>query len=214
MSAFLKSRWAKIFLFLLSLLPALLLAWGAYNGDLGANPVERITHRTGTWALRFLLFTLTITPARRLLHLLDLIRFRRMLGLFAFFYGFLHLMTWMWLDKFFDPTEMWNDVVKRRFITAGMLAFSLMVPLAITSTKGWIRRLGRRWQQLHRLIYFSAAIAVIHYYWLVKSDIREPLFYGAVLTALLLLRLYKSRQAPAVRPAVQQHSPVSIPPGS
>ena len=145
------------------------------QNDLGANPIEFITHATGDWTLRFLLITLAITPLRRILNLPDLIRFRRMLGLWAFTYGCLHLTTWLWLDKFFDLHEMWADVVKRRFITAGMTGFVLMIPLAITSTAGWIRRLGgRNWQRLHRLIYVSAVAGVVHYYWLVKSDIRLP----------------------------------------
>src|SRR5205807_10048119 len=132
--------------------------------------------------LRFLLITLSITPVRRLLNLPDLIRFRRMLGLFAFFYGFLHFITYIWLDKFFDMSDIVKDVAKRPFITAGFTGFMLMVPLAITSTRGWVRRLGgRRWQLLHRLVYFSAAAGVIHYYWLVKSDVRLPLMYGAIL---------------------------------
>ena len=119
-----------------------------------------------------------------------------MLGLWAFFYGTLHLTTWMWLDKFFDPADMWADLIKRRFITMGMTGFALMIPLAITSTTGWIRRLGKRWQQLHRLIYFSAAAGVIHYWWLVKSDIRLPLLYGAILALLIGSRVLRSRPAP------------------
>ena len=114
-----------------------------------------------------------------------------MLGLFAFFYGILHLMTWVWLDKFFDTREMIADVTKRRFITMGMFGFALMIPLAVTSTKGWIRRMGKNWQRLHRLVYFSAAAGVIHYWWLVKSDIRLPLLYGCILALLLVLRLAK-----------------------
>jgi methionine sulfoxide reductase heme-binding subunit len=152
-------KWAKAVVFGLCLIPVLRLAWRAWHQNLGANPIEFITHATGDWTIRFLLITLTITPARRLLQLPDLIRFRRMLGLFAFFYGFLHLITYVWLDKFFDTGDIVKDVIKRPFITAGFTGFMLMVPLAITSTKGWIRRLGgRRWQLLHRLIYFSAPI--------------------------------------------------------
>lgn len=183
-------KWAKVVVFGLCLVPVGLLGWRAVHQNLGANPIEFITHATGDWTLRFLLITLTITPARRLLHLPDLIRFRRMLGLFAFFYGFLHLITYVWFDKFFDLGDMVKDVVKRPFITAGFTGFMLMVPLAITSTKSWIRRLGRRWQLLHRLIYFSALAGVIHYYWLVKSDVRLPLFYGAILLLLLSYRLW------------------------
>ncbi|HYL76945.1 MAG TPA: protein-methionine-sulfoxide reductase heme-binding subunit MsrQ [Bryobacteraceae bacterium] len=186
MNRVLSSRWAKPVVFLLCLLPLLLLGWGFYRQDLTANPIEYITHRTGDWIIRFLLITLSITPLRKLLNLPKLARFRRMLGLFAFFYGCLHLTTWIWLDKFFDLHEMWADVVKRRFITMGMTGFALMIPLAITSTAGWVRRLGfERWQKIHRMIYFSALAGVIHYYWLVKSDVRLPLMYGAILAILM-----------------------------
>lgn len=194
MNAILRRRWTKPAVFLICLLPLLLLAVRTVRNDLGSNPIEAITHATGDWTLRFLLITLAISPARRLLHLPDLIRFRRMLGLWAFFYGFLHLMTWMWLDKFFDPAEMWADLVKRRFITMGMTGFALMIPLALTSTRGWIRRLGKNWQRLHRLIYLSATAGVIHYWWLVKSDIRKPLMYGAILALLFGLRLIARRR--------------------
>ena len=189
----LRSRWSKPVVFLGCLAPIVLLLVEAMRNGLGANPIEYITHFTGDWTLRLLLITLAITPVRKLLHQPDLIRFRRMLGLWAFFYGCLHLTTWMWLDKFFDPAEMWADVVKRRFITAGMVGFVAMVPLAITSTKGWIRRLGRSWSRLHRLIYLSALAGVIHYYWLVKSDIRLPVLYGVILVVLLGLRLVKAK---------------------
>jgi sulfoxide reductase heme-binding subunit YedZ len=183
------SRWTKVLLFSLCLLPFLHLLWLVYRQDLTANPIEFITHRTGNWTLRFLLITLTITPLGAISNQPQLIRFRRMLGLFAFFYGLLHLTTWVCLDKQFDVGEMWQDVVKRRFITAGMTGLLLMTPLAVTSTGWWIRRLGyRRWQLLHRLIYFSALAGVIHYYWLVKSDIRLPLLYGAILACLMLYR--------------------------
>jgi sulfoxide reductase heme-binding subunit YedZ len=188
--------------FLASLVPLALLIANGLRGELGANPIEFITRATGDWTMRFLLITLSITPLRRLLAQPDLIRFRRMLGLFSFFYGVLHLITWIWLDKFFDLPEMWADVVKRRFITMGMLGFLLMVPLALTSTAGWIRRMGgKNWQRLHRLIYISAAAGVIHYYWLVKSDIRMPLLYGTILGVLLILRSVTSRlRSSATRP--------------
>ena len=190
MNQVLSSRWTKACLFLLGLAPLLLLGWRAYHNELGANPIEYITHKTGDWTLRFLLITLCVTPFRKLLNQPKLARFRRMLGLFAFFYGCLHLTTWVWLDKFFDLQEMWKDVVKRRFITVGMTGFVLLIPLAITSTAGWVRRLGFvRWQRLHRLVYFSALAGVIHYYWLVKSDVRLPLLYGAILALLLGYRI-------------------------
>jgi sulfoxide reductase heme-binding subunit YedZ len=173
----LSRRWIKIPVFALCLVPVLLLAWKAFHQGLGANPIEFITHATGDWTLRFLAI---------LLGLPDLIRFRRMLGLFAFFYGCLHFTTYLWLDKFFDFHEIVKDVWKRPFITVGFLGFICMAPLALTSTAGWIRRLGgRRWQMLHRLIYVSAIAGVVHYYWLVKSDVRKPLFYGAIVLLLL-----------------------------
>jgi sulfoxide reductase heme-binding subunit YedZ len=176
--------------FLLCLSPVFLLGWRALHGGLGANPIEFVTHFTGDWTLRFLVITLAITPLRKLLGLPDLIRFRRMLGLFAFFYGSLHFLTYIWLDKFFDLSDIWKDVFKRPFITAGFLAFVSMAPLAITSTAGWIRRLGgARWQALHRLIYLSAVAGAVHYYWLVKSDVRLPLAYGSAVGILLLYRI-------------------------
>ena len=186
----LASKWMKAAVFGLCLAPVLVLTWKGLHNDLGANPIEFITHATGDWTLRFLVFTLSITPLRRLLGLPDLIRFRRMLGLFAFFYGILHLTTYVWLDKFFDWHDIVKDIGKRPFITAGFTAFVLMLPLALTSTAGWIRRLGgKRWQTLHRLVYASAVVGVIHYYWLVKSDIRRPVFYGTLVALLLLYRV-------------------------
>ena len=186
----LSSRWTRAVLFVLCLFPLAWLGWRAFEQQLTANPIEFITHFTGDWTIRFLLITLTVTPLRKLFTLPQLARYRRMLGLFAFFYGCLHMLTWLWLDKFFDPSEMWKDVVKRRFITAGMTAFLLMLPLAITSTAGWVRRLGFvKWQRLHRLIYFSALAGVIHYYWLVKSDIRLPVMYASIWAVLMLYRL-------------------------
>jgi sulfoxide reductase heme-binding subunit YedZ len=183
-------RYLKPAVFLACLAPLGWLVWRALHAQLGANPIETITHSTGDCTLTFLLITLSVTPLRKLTRQYWLINFRRMLGLFAFFYGTLHLMTWVWLDKFFDVHEMLADVVKRRFITAGMTAFALMIPLALTSTKWSIRRLGgKRWQLLHRLIYFSAAAGVIHYIWLVKADLKKPLEYAAVLAVLMLYRL-------------------------
>lgn len=175
--------------FLAGLGPLVALGWRALHGGLTANPIEFITHATGDWTLRFLCITLAITPLRKLLNLPELVRFRRMLGLFAFFYACLHFTTYIWLDKFFDLREMWKDIEKRRFITVGFLAFVLLIPLAITSTAGWIRRLGgRRWQILHRAIYLSSVCGVIHYYWMVKSAVLKPLLYGAVVGILLAWR--------------------------
>jgi len=182
-------RYFKPIVFLACLLPVGRLAWLGFHAGLGANPIEFITHSTGDWTLTFLLVTLSITPLRKLTRQYWLVSFRRMLGLFAFFYGSLHLMTYVWLDKFFDVHEMVHDIAKRRFITAGMTAFALMIPLALTSTKWSIRRLGKRWQMLHRLIYFSASAGVIHYLWLVKADLKKPLEYAFVLGMLLLYRL-------------------------
>jgi sulfoxide reductase heme-binding subunit YedZ len=183
-------RLLKLLAFLLCLGPAFVLTWKGFHNLLGANPIDVITRTTGRWTLTFLLVTLSVTPVRRITTLSWLIRFRRMLGLYAFFYGTLHLMTYVWLDKFFDVHEMLHDIVRRRFITAGMTAWGLMLPLALSSTKGWIRRLGgKRWQLLHRLIYLSAAAGVIHFIWLVKADLRRPLTYGTVLAVLLLYRL-------------------------
>jgi sulfoxide reductase heme-binding subunit YedZ len=174
-------------------MPLATLGWHVRQRDLGANPVEFITHATGDWALRFLLITLTITPIRRIFRPWGLERFRRLLGLFSFFCACVHFLTYLWLDKFFDVAEILGDIGKRPFITIGFTSIMLMVPLAVTSTGGWIRRLGvRRWQWLHRLIYLSGIAAVIHYYWLVKSDIRLPALYGAILLVLLAFRLVAS----------------------
>ena len=187
---FLASKWAKVLVFLFSLLPILLLVWRGFRGDLTANPVEFLQHQTGDWTLRFLIFTLCVTPFRKLLHLPELIRFRRMLGLFAFFYVCLHFLTYLGPDQSFNVAGMLKDVAKRPFVTVGFAAFVLLIPMAITSTAGWIRRLGgKRWQAVHRLIYFSAIAGVIHYLWLVKADKRKPLQYAFVLGVLLAYRI-------------------------
>jgi methionine sulfoxide reductase heme-binding subunit len=203
----LSSKWTKVAVFLLCLVPLGALLDRALQGRLGANPVEFVQHATGDWTLRFLIFTLAITPLRKLLNLPDLIRFRRMLGLFAFFYVCLHFLTYIGPDQSFNLGGMWKDVEKRRFITVGFLGFVLLIPLALTSTAGWIRRLGgKRWQTLHRAIYVTAICGVIHYYWLVKSGVRNPLFYGALVAILLLWRLgiwfRKKRQLAAASPEV------------
>jgi len=192
----LRFRWSKILLFLLCLAPAAELAyrfWGTTHGtepDLGVNPLEYLTHATGDWTIRFLMFTLAVTPLRKLLRLPVLVQYRRMIGLFAFFYGLCHLTTYLWFDKEFHFAEILPDIAKRPFITAGFTALLLMLPLAVTSTAGWIRRLGgKRWQWLHRLIYFSALAGVVHYWWLVKSDVRKPAMYAAIFGVLMLFRL-------------------------
>jgi len=183
-------RLAKLFIFLAALAPLARLAWKAFHDGLGANPIEVITHSTGKWTLIFVLVTLSITPLRRLTRQYRLIAFRRMIGLFAFFYGTLHFLTYIWLDKFFDLHEMFKDIAKRPFITVGFSAFVLMIPLALTSSAWSIRRLGgKNWQRLHRLIYLTGMLGVVHYYWLVKADHRKPIEYGIVLSALLLYRV-------------------------
>jgi sulfoxide reductase heme-binding subunit YedZ len=203
----LRNRWTKVAVFLLCLAPMFWLAWRGWHEDLSANPIEFVTRYTGDWTLRFLVFTLAVTPLRKLFGLPDLIKFRRMIGLYAFFYGVLHFTTYIWLDKFFDVAEMLHDVAKRPFITAGFTSFLLMIPLALTSTTGWIRRIGgKRWQLLHRAVYISAAAGAVHYYWLVKSDIRLPVFYASLVALALAIRAgywLRSRQAkrsPAARP--------------
>ena len=185
-----KLRLIKIAIFLAALIPLERLLWKAFHDGLGANPIEVITHSTGDWTLRLVLVTLTITPLRRITKQYWLIGVRRMIGLFAFFYGSLHFTTYIWLDKFFDLHEMFKDVAKRPFITVGFSAFVLLIPLALTSTAGWIRRLGgKNWQRLHRLIYLTGILGVIHYLWLVKADLRKPLEYAFALSVLLLYRI-------------------------
>jgi sulfoxide reductase heme-binding subunit YedZ len=184
-----KPRYFKPLIFVLCLVPLLRLGWKALNSALGANPVQVITFSTGTWTLVFLLVTLSITPLRKLTRQYWLIQYRRMLGLFAFFYGCLHFTTYIWLDQFFDVHSVYKDVLKRPFITAGFTAFVLMIPLAITSTQKAIRKLGKLWQRLHRLIYASAIAGVVHYIWLVKKDVRVPEIYAGILAILLLFRI-------------------------
>jgi methionine sulfoxide reductase heme-binding subunit len=203
-------RWvAKPLVFLAALGPLTWLIWAFFTAHLSANPLSDITNETGVWTLRFVCITLAITPVRRLTGWNVLIRFRRMTGLYAFFYGTLHFLTYVILDRFFtvlallDPGDaivsvgtaqklvmaVGEDIAKRPFIMIGFTAFVLMIPLAITSTAGWIRRLGgRRWNRLHQLIYATGVCAVIHYYWLVKADVRRPLAYGAVVGGLLAFR--------------------------
>jgi methionine sulfoxide reductase heme-binding subunit len=188
MSKILRSRWTKVLVFLLCLVPAGLLIWRMYS-SLIPLPVEVVTHTTGDWTIWFIGITLSVTPLRGLLNQPLLVRFRRMFGLFAFFYGCLHFSVWIWLDHDFDTKLMLSDILKRRFVTVGMLALLLMLPLALTSTAGWVRRLGfKRWQRVHRLVYFTGLAAVIHYYWLVKSDIRLPLLYAGIFAILMIYR--------------------------
>jgi sulfoxide reductase heme-binding subunit YedZ len=180
----------KAFVFIAALGPLGYLFAKALQNDLGANPVEFVTHATGDTALIFLLCSLAITPLRKLANLPDLIRFRRMLGLYAFFYASLHLLTFVGLDHHFHWAEVLPDVYKRPFVTAGFTAWLLMVPLALTSTTWSIRKMGgKNWQTLHRLVYFSAIAGVVHYWWLVKKDITDPLIYAVILAVLLGYRL-------------------------
>lgn len=184
-------------------MPAARLAYlAATGGDLGVNPIETLTHQTGQWALRLLLVTLAITPIRRITGWNRIIIFRRMLGLYAFFYAILHLSVWVVFDHYFRLSTMIEDVVKRPYITAGTIALVLMVPLAMTSTTWAIRRLGRRWQQLHRLIYVSAAAAVLHFIWKEKLIITETLVYAAILAVLLGIRVFFALRKRAARGAV------------
>jgi sulfoxide reductase heme-binding subunit YedZ len=208
-----KPKYLKPIVFLACLVPVGRLAWKAYNSALGANPIQVITWSTGTWTLAFLLITLSVTPLRKLTRQYWLIQYRRMLGLFAFFYGSLHFLTYIWLDQFFDWHSVTKDVVKRPFITVGFTAFVLMIPLALTSTQWSIRQLGKKWQALHRLIYLTAILGVIHYIWLVKKDIRKPVIYACVLGALLSYRVvvwawerysHPQRQRRSPRPADQK----------
>jgi sulfoxide reductase heme-binding subunit YedZ len=183
-------RLTKIAIFLAALIPLARLVWKALHDALGANPIEVITHSTGDWTLILILATLSITPLRRITHQYWLIGVRRMIGLFAFFYGTLHFLTYIWLDKFFDLHEMLKDIAKRPFITIGFSAFVLMIPLTLTSTTWSIRRLGgKNWRRLHRLIYLTATLGVVHYAWLVKADHRKPIEYGIVLSILLAYRV-------------------------
>ncbi len=200
-----RNKILKPIVFLAALVPLGLLGFDALRGELGANPIETITHQTGLWTLILLIVTLAITPIRRITGVQWVIQYRRMIGLFAFFYGFLHLMTYVWLDQFFDVHSMLHDVYKRPFITAGFTAFLLMVPLALTSTKWSIRKLGKKWQTLHRLIYFSALAGVVHFIWLVKKDIEEPVIYAIILGTLMSVRVFywvknsRRRSVPEVR---------------
>ena len=183
-------KFYKVVVFINSLVPLTLMAWDWYRGQLGANPVEFLTRTTGMLTLVFLLISLAVTPLRKATTVQWLIQFRRMLGLFAFFYGFLHLLTYIWFDRSFDLKSAGADIYARPFIAVGMFSFFLMIPLAITSTKGWIKRLGgKRWALLHRLAYVAAIGGVVHFWMLVKSDTRLPIKFALVLALLLGSRI-------------------------
>jgi sulfoxide reductase heme-binding subunit YedZ len=185
----LASKWSKPAVFVLCLVPVAMIAWPFLRGSLIPNVVEFLQHSTGDWTLRFIVITLAVTPLRKVTGWSELIRFRRMFGLFAFFYACLHFLTYLGPDQSFDVSAMWRDVGKRPFITVGFAAFVLLIPMALTSSAGWVRRLGgRAWQRLHQAIYAIAILGVIHYYWQVKSDVRKPLFYGALVGILLAWR--------------------------
>jgi methionine sulfoxide reductase heme-binding subunit len=182
-------QWVKSVAFLLACLPAARLLYGALTNSLGANPLEMITRSTGTWGLVFICIGLTITPLRRVTGAAWLLRLRRMFGLFAFFYVCLHLTSFVWFDHFFDLGAMIKDIFKRPFVTVGMAAFVLLLPLAFTSSDAQMRRLGRIWGRIHKLVYLVAVLGVIHYWWLVKKDLTQPMIYGAVVALLLGYRL-------------------------
>lgn len=197
----------KAGVFAACLMPLALLIWRGFNGGLTANPIEFVTHTTGWWTLTFLLITLAVTPVRRLLDLPWLLRLRRMLGLFAFFYACMHFLTWLVVDQFFDWDAIVKDIFKRPYITVGFSAFVLLLPLAATSTNAMVRWLGAaRWQALHRSVYVIGVLGVVHFWWLVKKDIREPLAFAAVLALLLAARLVFARRkrafaaGPSARP--------------
>jgi methionine sulfoxide reductase heme-binding subunit len=187
-----KIRWiAKPAVFAVALIPFAWLVWRVITDDLGTNPIETLNRYTGDWTLRFLMFVLAVTPLRKLTGWNVLLRFRRMIGLFVFFYVCMHFLTWIWIDQYFDVQSIIKDVIKRPFITLGFACLLMLIPLAITSTDNMVRRLGaRNWKRLHRLVYVIGIGGVIHYWWLVKSDIREPLLYASILVVLLGLRLW------------------------
>jgi sulfoxide reductase heme-binding subunit YedZ len=198
----------KLILFVNALVPLALLGWDWRGGRLGANPLDFVTRTTGTLTLVFLVVTLAVTPLRKLTGAQWLVRLRRMLGLYAFFYGSLHLLTYLWFDKSFDAAAIAQDVARRWFILVGFLAFASMVPLAVTSTDRMIKRLGgKRWQKLHRLTYLAAAAGVFHYYLLVKSDTRKPLLFAALVALLLGYRAYVSYTKEATPLSIKPQSP-------
>lgn len=188
-------RYVKTVVFLCCLIPLAMLVWDGFNDALGANPVEKITHRTGDWTLRFLLITLSVTPLRILFGWQVLMRLRRMFGLFAFFYVCLHFSTYLVFDHFFDFTEIIKDIVKRPYITVGFTAFIMLIPLALTSTNKKMKQLGKNWKRLHQLVYVIAVCGILHYLWLVKADLLQPLIHAAILLVLLGVRVWYQRQS-------------------
>src|ERR1700730_12081944 len=215
MNRILTNKWTKVVAFFLCLTPLGILVWEGFHGGWGANPTQFLEHATGDWILRFLAITLLVTPLRKIFGLTQLIRFRRMFGLFAFFYACLHFCLYIGLDQVLDFHGIWADVMKRKYITVGFTGFVLVIPLAITSTAAMVLRMGyRRWQMLLRLIYLSAIAGVIHFYWLVKSDIHLPLEYAAIMAVLLGWRVYDHyskapRRVPAAIPARKEQTSVA-----
>jgi sulfoxide reductase heme-binding subunit YedZ len=196
----------KATLFVVCSLPFCLLVWRGFSGELTANPIEFITHTLGWWTLAFLIITLSVTPLRRGLDMPWLLRLRRMLGLYAFFYASLHFLTWLVVDQFFDWGDIVKDIIKRPYITVGFTAFVLLIPLAATSTNAMVRRLGAaRWQWLHRLVYVVATLGVVHFWWLVKKDITEPAWFAIVLAALLGVRLFFTLRKRSVAASPRPH---------
>lgn len=193
----------RVSVFLLALVPFVRLFYLGFNDGLGANPIEFVTRSTGTWTLVFICLTLAVTPLRKLTGRAWIFRFRRMIGLYAFFYCAMHLLTYVWFDQFFEISEIWRDVIKRPFITAGFFGFLLMIPLAVTSNAFSMRKLGRKWQQLHKLVYIVAPAGIVHFWWhkASKNDLFEPTIYGAIVLVLLALRVYWSRKKKVARSA-------------
>lgn len=184
----------KPIIFLFCLFPLAALILGAINDTLGANPAETLTRETGEWTLRFLLITLLVTPLRKILHKPWLIKLRRMLGLFVFFYAVMHFLTYIWFDHFFDLNEIIKDVIKRPFITVGFTAFLLLIPLALTSSNKMMRRLKKNWVKLHKLIYLIAVLGLLHFILMVKADYLQPIIYSFILLPLLVYRAYQERK--------------------
>jgi len=198
-------RYTKPLIFMLCLIPLMMLGWDGFHHALGANPIEKITHRTGDWSLRFLLITLSITPLRKITGWKPLIRIRRMLGLFTFFYVCIHFSIWIVFDHFFDVNEIMKDIIKRPYITVGFTAFMLLIPLAVTSTNRMMKQLGKRWKQLHQLVYIIAVLGVLHYLWLVKADVLQPVIHAIILLMLLSIRAwYQRRESASLTSGIQR----------
>ena len=187
--------YVKPVVFFVCLIPLVMLVWDGFHDALGANPIEKITHRTGDWSLRFLLITLSVTPLRKIFGWKQLIRLRRMFGLFTFFYVCVHFSIYIVFDHFFDINEIAKDIIKRPYVTVGFSAFLLLIPLAVTSTNKMVKRLGKRWKQLHQLVYVIAVLGVLHYLWLVKADVLQPVIHAIILLILLGIRVWYQRKS-------------------